>query len=132
MKLVNHLTWQSITSFRHVNVIRDTCPCIIYQEAENSIKCKILYLEFLSIGLPILNFTLDFTILHRPFALFESAPCGMVSMCASSDGRYLATLDRDKPKIVWIWDIPLLCLTAVLVQRYPVKCKRFFFEAFKL
>lgn len=71
-----------------------------------------------------INFS-DITIHDRPLAISSNVPCEMVCMAVSSDGRYLATVAREQPTLLWVWDVPLLRLTAALIQRYPVKCKRF-------
>lgn len=72
----------------------------------------------------IINFS-DIKLYERPLTLCTNVPCGMVCMAASSDGRYLATVAREQPTLLWVWDVPSLRLTAALIQRYPVKCKRF-------
>ena len=49
---------------------------------------------------------------------------GVTAMLFSADGRYLATTVHQHPTVVWIWSMPKLLLSTVLVHSNSVKGER--------
>lgn len=48
---------------------------------------------------------------------------GRLQLAISSNGRYLAVMDRTRPRLLWIWDFRNFLLNSVLIQLSAIKSK---------
>lgn len=101
IKLINHLSWNAISTLNHPDKIRDT-TCIIYCEVEDKLKYHVRD--------------------ERPFALPGGSSIGQLLLTFSVDARYLAVQDQQRPRVLWVWELPFFTLKSVLVHCLPVKC----------
>lgn len=46
---------------------------------------------------------------------------GVGQVAFSNDNRFLATKNDNMPNALWVWDLPKLCLTAILLQSNSVR-----------
>ncbi|XP_046444231.1 WD repeat-containing protein WRAP73-like [Daphnia pulex] len=95
VKLINHLSWNPIATLNHPAKIRES-TCVIYCESEDQLKYQIVE--------------------DRPFTLPGESSVGQLILAFSSDARYLAVFDQQRPRVLWIWELPYFSLKSVLVH----------------
>lgn len=67
----------------------------------------------------------DQVIEDRPFGLPQETSTGRLELAFSADARYLSVFDQQRPRVLWVWELPYFLLKSVLVHCAPVKCKYF-------
>lgn len=67
---------------------------------------------------------LDQVIEERPFVLpKEGSSTGQLELAFSANARYLAVFDQQRPRVLWIWELPFFLLKSVLVHCVAIKCE---------
>ena len=128
LRLLNHVTWKTITAFDHPEKI-DDCNTVIYKEVETRTPQ------------PVKNDLTDIptTVLFSPLSKYEVQTCpvtipvvkpdtnkanpkrGVGIASFSQDCKYLFTRNDNMPHTLWIWDIRKLSLCTVIVQAAAIK-----------
>lgn len=72
----------------------------------------------------------DQVIEDRPFGLPQESSAGKLALAFSGDARYLAVFDQQRPRVLWVWELPYFLLKSVLVHSAPVKCKYIYVVVF--
>ncbi|KDP40396.1 hypothetical protein JCGZ_03875 [Jatropha curcas] len=99
LRVLNHLTWKTFAELMHLSTVRSLCCAAVVKEVDEP-----LHLDMSELCLP---------------DEFLQGNSGLMSW--SSDSQYICTRNDSMPTALWIWDIHHLELTAILVQKDPIR-----------
>jgi WD40 repeat protein len=111
--VVNGLTWRSMDSMLHhgnvVDVKKYGNDVEVFEEAVMEDGLTAQYVEE---NLPV-----------RLSGIDSSQPnqMGIDRLCFSSSGRFIASIHKDKPHVLWLWDASTFALNTVLVHKRPIR-----------
>ena len=88
-----------------------------------------VYCDFFSLPSKFLNpnalFVSDEIVEDRPFTLPGESSAGKLVLSFSADARFLAVFDQQRPRVLWIWELPYFSLKSVVIHCSTIKCKYF-------
>lgn len=132
VRILNHITWRSISEFAHVSNIQNA-NAVIY--GEDQTQPDLPQGEGLNVELSqnIFSTQSKYNLLTPPVQLPVIQPdpeksnpkIGIGWLDFSPDNRFLATIDDSMKTAVHIWSMLKLSLYVVLKQASPVKCLRY-------
>ncbi|KAH7687595.1 Six-bladed beta-propeller TolB-like protein [Dioscorea alata] len=140
VRALNHLTWKNFAEFMHVSTIRSSCGAAVYKEVDEPFQLDMSGLclnddfphcmqgngsESAADG----NSRVKYKLMDLPINLPSQKPAmdkpnpkqGIGLLSWSNDSQYLFTRNDNMPAVLWIWDIRRLELTAVLIQKEPIR-----------
>ncbi|XP_022159755.1 WD repeat-containing protein WRAP73 isoform X3 [Momordica charantia] len=136
LRVLNHLTWKTFAEFIHVSTVRNpSCPAI-FKEVDEPLQLNMSELclndEFIeenSEDSTEGHFRVRYDVTEVPVTLPSQKPPadkpnpkqGVGLMLWSKDSQYICTRNDSMPTALWIWDIHHLELTAILVQKDPIR-----------
>ncbi|CAN6478015.1 unnamed protein product [Victoria cruziana] len=140
LRTLNHLTWKIFAEFVHVPTVRGSSNATVFKEVVEPWNLDMSELcledEFrhnisgnCAEGTPESHFRVRYKVMELPISL----PCqkpppdkpnpkqGVGLLSWSKDSQYLFTRNDSMPTVLWIWDIHHLELSAILIQKDPIK-----------
>ncbi|KXJ16324.1 WD repeat-containing protein WRAP73 [Exaiptasia diaphana] len=123
-RVLNHITWKVVAEHNHPNTL-DTETVVVYKEIE--VKPPLLQGDMMPPG----GFTVQskYQIEQVPVQVpsvkldpeKHNPKLGIGYISFSNDNKYMATINDNMPNVLWIWDVPNLCLAVLLLQSNPIK-----------
>ena len=131
VRLLNHITWQSITEFSHKPKVK-SADVVVFKEVEASVQLPKSETDTLLPAPAIFSSQSKYEIVEAPLNLpaiapktEKSLPKVGIAICEFSfDNKYLATIEESMKTCLHIWCIRTLQLVVVLQQSNPIKCVR--------
>lgn len=137
LRILNHVTWKTVVEHVHPTTI-DSTNVVMYMEIETKIKsgssAKALgekqSQEKLEEKFDDLFYSQSkYEAVDPPQSIPSIKPdpekpnpkLGVGTVAFSPDSRFIATRNDNMPSVVWIWDVPNLRLSVVLIQTGHVR-----------
>ncbi|CAJ2629294.1 unnamed protein product [Trifolium pratense] len=99
LRVLHHLTWKTFAEFMHPYAVRGPCYAAVFKEVD----------EPLQLDMSELCLSDDFSQGNDGFSSW------------SNDSQYICTRNDSMPTVLWVWNIRQLELTAILVQKDPIR-----------
>ncbi|KAL8224046.1 hypothetical protein R6Q57_019521 [Mikania cordata] len=135
LRVLNHLTWKVFAEFMHLSILRAPCSAAVFKEVDEPLQLDMSDLSLTddftqqnsAYGPPFVDVRYD--VMELPITLpFQKPPAekpnpkqGIGIMSWSKDSQYICTRNDSMPTVLWIWDMSLLELAAILVQKDPIR-----------
>ncbi|KAK4317129.1 hypothetical protein Pmani_011763 [Petrolisthes manimaculis] len=128
VRLMNHISWRITAEFPHTTIL-NSASTAVYNEKEKPLTGYPATLASVQ-GLPLVVETAYEEETRRPLELARvsvaavkgaTARLGIGTVQWSRDGRWLATRREDMPATLWVWSIPKLSLSVVLLHANSIK-----------
>lgn len=136
LRVLSHLTWKVFAEFMHLSVVRAPCCAAIFKEVDEPLQLEMSDLTLNGEFSPYNgdaapeNYTeVRYDIMELPVTLPTLKPPadkpnpkqGIGLMSWSSDNLYICTRNDSMPTVLWIWDVHHLELSAILIQKDPIR-----------
>ncbi|KAK4786807.1 hypothetical protein SAY86_010640 [Trapa natans] len=135
LRVLNQLTWKTFAEFMHLSNVRPPCYATVFKEVDEPFQIDMSELCLTDdFSQPNPNtaegcFRVRYEVIEVPIALpFQKPPAdkpnpkqGIGLLSWSSDSQYIFTRNDSMPTALWIWDIHLLELAAILLQKDPIR-----------
>uniref|UniRef100_A0A3P8R069 WD repeat containing, antisense to TP73 n=1 Tax=Astatotilapia calliptera TaxID=8154 RepID=A0A3P8R069_ASTCA len=118
VRIINHITWKKIAQFQHPATVESTKAVSI--ESSNQF-CLIIN----SLLLPHLDEICSLPVqvpVVKPDPDRANPKIGVSVLAFSSNNHYLATKNDNMASVVWVWNMQMMSLQAVLEQTSAVRC----------
>ncbi|XP_073273927.1 uncharacterized protein [Primulina huaijiensis] len=136
IRVLNHLTWKVFAEFTHLSTVRGPCGAAIFKEVDEPLQLDMSELslddEFIQRNADNARETLihvRYDVMELPITLPSQKPpvdkpnpkqgIGLISW--SSNSQFLCTRNDSMPTVLWIWDVQLLELASILIQKDPIR-----------
>lgn len=132
LRVLNHLTWKVFAEFNHLSTVRPPCCAAVFKEVDEPLDMSRLSLtddhgssEDPSEG----HNQVRYDVMELPISLpYQKPPAdkpnpkqGIGLMSWSFDSQYICTRNDSMPNVLWVWDINLLEIAAILFQKDPIR-----------
>ncbi|XP_006785828.1 WD repeat-containing protein WRAP73 [Neolamprologus brichardi] len=131
VRIINHITWKKITQFEHPATVEST-KATVYKEVERrpAVGTDEMSLHNITTGSTLFNTQSKYEICSLPFQIPVVKPdpdranpkIGVSVLAFSSNNHYLATKNDNMASVVWVWNMQMMSLEAVLEQTSAVRC----------
>ncbi|XP_075502434.1 uncharacterized protein LOC142540286 [Primulina tabacum] len=136
IRVLNHLTWKVFAEFTHLSTVRGPCGAAIFKEVDEPWQIDMSELslddEFIQRNADNAHETLihvRYDVMELPITLPSQKPpvdkpnpkqgIGLISW--SSNSQFLCTRNDSMPTVLWIWDVQLLEVASILIQKDPIR-----------
>ncbi len=144
LRVLNHMTWKTVMEHFHPTTI-DSSNVVVYTEIESRNERNVkgeqqpaaksakphknLFIEEAQYESSMYLSQSRYETMELPHTIPSIKPdpekpnpkLGVGLIAFSADSRYIATRNDNMPNVVWIWDVPNLRLSVVLIQVCLVK-----------
>uniref|UniRef100_A0A3B4FSH6 WD repeat containing, antisense to TP73 n=1 Tax=Pundamilia nyererei TaxID=303518 RepID=A0A3B4FSH6_9CICH len=118
VRIINHITWKKIAQFQHPATVESTKAVSI--ESSNQF-CLIINSLLLPHPDEICSLPVQVPVV-KPDPDRANPKIGVSVLAFSSNNHYLATKNDNMASVVWVWNMQMMSLQAVLEQTSAVRC----------
>lgn len=132
LRVLDHLTWKVFAEFNHLSTVRPPWCAAVFKEVDEPLDMSRLCLsdDHANSADPSEGHNqVRYDVMELPISLpYQKPPAdkpnpkqGIGLMSWSCDSQYICTRNDSMPNVLWIWDMNLLEIAAILVQKDPLR-----------
>ena len=127
VRILNHITWKRVVEWTHPHSVEDT-GVAVYCEVEKKMPPIRTGGRGLSFHVSLPQSRYETKVPPIQIASLKLDPekanpkMGVGTALFSQDNRYLATINDNLPSALWIWEVPKLKCSAIVIHMSSIRC----------